>query len=67
MTLRTSATRPRQQWLALVVGILVLLGGAATAVLALISDGPGTFDITGGGQRHVSDRRSRERDGRVHR
>jgi len=46
MTLRTSATRPRQQWLALVVGILVLLGGAATAVLALISDGPGTFDIT---------------------
>ena len=38
--------RPRKQWLALVAGILVLLGGAATAVLALITDGPGTFDIT---------------------
>ena len=46
MTLRTHARRPGVQWLALVAGILVLLVGAATAVLALISDGPGTFDIT---------------------
>jgi uncharacterized repeat protein (TIGR01451 family) len=46
MTLRTNARRPGVQWLALVAGILVLLVGAATAVLALISDGPGTFDIT---------------------
>jgi uncharacterized repeat protein (TIGR01451 family) len=42
MTLRTSATRPRQQWLALVVGILVLLVGVATVVLA----DTGTHDIT---------------------
>jgi uncharacterized repeat protein (TIGR01451 family) len=45
MTLRTSATRPRQQWLALVVGLLALTAGAATVVLALISDS-GTHDIT---------------------
>jgi len=46
MALRTNATRPGQRWLALVVGVVALMLGAAAVALALISDGPGTFDIT---------------------
>ena len=42
MTLRTTATRPRQQWLTLVVGLLLLLAGVATVVLA----DTGTYDLT---------------------
>lgn len=45
MTLRTNATRPGQRWLALVVGVVALMLGAAAVALALISDS-GTYDIT---------------------
>jgi len=46
MTLRTNATRPVQRWLALVVGVVALMLGAAAVALALIEDNGGTHDIT---------------------
>lgn len=44
MTLRTNATRPGHRWLALVVGVVALMLGAAAVALALIEDS-GTHDI----------------------
>lgn len=44
MTLLTNTTRPGQRWLALAVGVLVLMLGAAAVALALISDS-GTHNV----------------------
>ena len=45
MTLRTNATRPGQRWLALLVGVVALMLGAAAVALALSDSGTHSVEV----------------------